>query len=102
MFITLPTIRLLWDTVRVVTRLVGQLGQTMGQALKRFRNHTRAARRRMQQIQRMTPKQRKQQQIGMSVTYHASTLGKKVAFSEWDISSIVDIGAFPYREAVYL
>ena len=52
---------LLWDTVRVVTRLVGQLGETMGQAVKGFRNHTRAARRRMQQIQRMTPKQRQQQ-----------------------------------------
>jgi IS5 family transposase len=53
---------LLWDTVRVVTRLVGQLGKAMGQALKGFRNHIRAARRRMQQIQRMTPKQREQQQ----------------------------------------
>src|SRR5260370_7695338 len=52
---------LLWDTVRVVTRLVGQLEETMGQAVKGFRNHTRAARRRMQQIQRMTPKQRQQQ-----------------------------------------
>ena len=53
---------LLWDTVRVVTRLVGQLGEAMGQAVKGFRNHTRAARRRMQQIQRMTPRQREQQQ----------------------------------------
>lgn len=53
---------LLWDTVRVVTRLVGQLGEAMGQVVKGFRNHTRAARRRMQQIQRMTPKQRQQQQ----------------------------------------
>jgi IS5 family transposase len=52
---------LLWDTVRVVTRLVGQFGETMGQAVKGFRNHTRAARRCMQQIQRMTPKQRQQQ-----------------------------------------
>lgn len=53
---------LLWDTVRVVTRLVGQLGEAMGQAVKGFRNHTRVARRRMQQIQRMTPLQRQQQQ----------------------------------------
>lgn len=53
---------LLWDTVRVVTRLVGELGQTMAQAVKGFRNHTRAARRRMQQIQRLTPKQRQEQQ----------------------------------------
>ena len=53
---------LLWDTVRVLTRLVGQLGEARGQAVPGFRNHTRAARRRMQQIQRMTPKQRQEQQ----------------------------------------
>ena len=53
---------LLWDTVRVVTRLVGRLGQIVGTAVKGFRNQTRAARRRMQQIQRMTPQQRHEQQ----------------------------------------
>ncbi|HEX8801816.1 MAG TPA: ISNCY family transposase, partial [Terriglobales bacterium] len=53
---------LLWDTVRVLTRLVGQLGEAQGQAVPGFCNHTRAARRRMQQIQRMSPKQRQQQQ----------------------------------------
>ena len=53
---------LLWDTVRVVTRLVRQLGEATGRAVQGFRNHTRAARRRMQQIQRLTPKQRQEQQ----------------------------------------
>jgi transposase, IS5 family len=53
---------LLWDTVRVITRLVDRLGEAVGQAVKGFRNHTRAARRRMQQIQRMTAQQRQQQQ----------------------------------------
>ena len=53
---------LLWDTVRVLTRLVGRLGEAMGQAAPGFGNHTRAARRRMQQIQRMTTQQRQQQQ----------------------------------------
>jgi len=53
---------LLWDTVRVLTRLVGRLGEAVGQAVQGFRNHTRAARRRMQQIQRMTAKQRQEQQ----------------------------------------
>ena len=53
---------LLWDTVRVLTRLVGRLGEAMGQAAPGFRNHTRVARRRMQQIQRMTTQQRQQQQ----------------------------------------
>jgi transposase, IS5 family len=55
---------LLWDTVRVITRLVGRLGEALGQAVNGFRNHTRAARRRMQQIQRMPAKQRHQQQAG--------------------------------------
>lgn len=53
---------LLWDSVRVITRLVGRLGQTVGQAVQGFRNQTRSARRRMQQIQRMTPKQRQGEQ----------------------------------------
>ena len=53
---------LLWDTVRVITRLVGHLAQALGRRLKAFHNRTRAARRRMQAIQRMTPTQRHQQQ----------------------------------------
>ena len=53
---------LLWDMVRVLTRLIGRLGEAMEQAVPGFHNHTRAARRRMQEIQRMTPKQRQQQQ----------------------------------------
>lgn len=53
---------LLWDTVRVITRLVDHLAQALGRRLKAFHNRTRAARRRMQAIQRMTPTQRHQQQ----------------------------------------
>jgi IS5 family transposase len=53
---------LLWDTVRVLTRLVGYLARALGRRLKAFHNHTRAARRRMRAIQRMTPSQRHQQQ----------------------------------------
>jgi transposase, IS5 family len=53
---------LLWDTVRVITRFVGYLAQALGRRLKTFHNHTRAARRRMQAIQRMTTPQRHQQQ----------------------------------------
>jgi IS5 family transposase len=49
---------LLWDVVRVVTRLVGRLAKATEQPIEGFRNRTRAARRRMQAIQRMTPKQR--------------------------------------------
>jgi IS5 family transposase len=53
---------LLWDTVRVITRLVGHLARAVGRGVQGFRNRTRAARRRMQAIQRMTTQQRHQQQ----------------------------------------
>ena len=53
---------LLWDAVRVLTRLLGRLGRLVGRRIKGFRNRTRAARRRMQAIQRMTTTQRLRQQ----------------------------------------
>jgi transposase, IS5 family len=55
---------LLWDTVRVVTRSVSRLADAMGRRVEGFRNRTRAARRRMQEIQRMSSKARERQQIG--------------------------------------
>jgi transposase, IS5 family len=55
---------LLWDVVRVVTRLVGRLADETGRPIKGFRNRTRAARRRMLEIQRMTTTQRHDQQTG--------------------------------------
>ena len=53
---------LLWDAVRVLTRLLGRLGRLLGRRIKGFRNRTRAARRRMQAIQRMSTTQRLRQQ----------------------------------------
>ena len=53
---------LLWDVVRVLTRLVDQLERAIGLPIKGFRNRTRAARRRMQALQRLTPTQRKRHQ----------------------------------------
>ena len=53
---------LLWDVVRVVTRLVGRLAKAVQQRIQGFHNRTRAARRRMQEIQRMTPKERHERQ----------------------------------------
>ena len=53
---------LLWDGVRVLTRLVGQLGVLLPAATQGFVNHTRRARRRMQEISRLTPAQRPRQQ----------------------------------------
>jgi len=55
---------LLWDVVRVLTRLVGRLADTIERPIKGFRNRTRAARRRMLAIQRMTTTQRQTQQRG--------------------------------------
>jgi IS5 family transposase len=59
---------LLWDVVRVVTRLVGHLAKALGlRKIKGFCNRTRSAHRRMYEIQRMTTKQRGQWLTG---TYH--------------------------------
>ncbi len=49
---------LLWDTVRVVTRLIGDLDELLPHGVPGFTNRSRSARRRMQEIQRMTPKER--------------------------------------------
>jgi IS5 family transposase len=54
---------LLWDSVRTITRLVEDLHDKLPQGVQGFTNRTRGARRRMQQIQRMTAQQRQQQQV---------------------------------------
>jgi len=53
---------LLWDTVRTLTRLVDDLDEKLPRGVKGFTNRTRSARRRMQALQRMTARQREQQQ----------------------------------------
>ena len=53
---------LLWDVVRVLTRLIGRLGKVLPKGIDNFSNRTRCARRRMQEIQRMTARQRHTQQ----------------------------------------
>jgi len=56
---------LLWDVVRVVTRLIGRLAAALERRrIKGFRNRSRSARRRMQEIQRMTTRQRQEYQTG--------------------------------------
>ena len=54
---------LLWDSVRVITRLIGRLDELLPKGVGAFTNRTRSARRRMQEIQRMTPKQRSQRHV---------------------------------------
>jgi hypothetical protein len=53
---------LLWDAVRVITRLVKRLGEHVPSALRGFADHTRRARRRMQEISRLTSAERPRQQ----------------------------------------
>src|SRR5207237_4366328 len=56
---------LLWDVVRVVTRLIGHLGKALTlRRIKGFRDRTRSATRRMYEIQRMTTRQRHAEQTG--------------------------------------
>ena len=54
---------LLWDTVRVITRLLGQLRDLVPHQLPRYPKRTRAAKRRMYELQRMTSSQREHQQV---------------------------------------
>ncbi|MGH2667876.1 MAG: hypothetical protein ACRDH5_01925, partial [bacterium] len=53
---------LLWDAVRVLTRLVKRLGTQVPSARREFADRTRRARRRMQEIQRLSPAERPRQQ----------------------------------------
>ena len=54
---------LLWDAVRVLTRLIGRMRDIVPKDVPRFANRKRAARKRMQKLQRMTASQRESQQI---------------------------------------
>jgi IS5 family transposase len=54
---------LLWDAVRVLTRLIGRLREIACKDVPRFPNRKRSARRRMQKLQRMTAAQRESQQL---------------------------------------
>ena len=53
---------LLWDVVRVVTRLVLRLRRAVQKRVPGFHNRSRVARRRMREIQRMTPQERHERQ----------------------------------------
>jgi IS5 family transposase len=53
---------LLWDSVRTIARLVEDLHQKLPQGVEGFTNRTRSARRRMQEIERMSARERHEQQ----------------------------------------
>lgn len=54
---------LLWDSVRTVTRLIEDLHGKLPQGVEGFTNRTRSARRRMQEIERMSARERHDQQL---------------------------------------
>ena len=54
---------LLWDSVRVITRLVEELQEKLPNRGEGFTNRTRSARRRMQELQQMSAKERHDQQV---------------------------------------
>src|SRR6516162_1837158 len=63
---------LLWDVVRVLTRLLGRLAEALGlRRIAGFRDRSRAARRRMYKIQRMTTRQRQGKGSRQTATYRA-------------------------------
>ena len=63
---------LLWDVVRVLTRLVGRLAKALElRRIQGFRNRGRAAHRRMYEIQRMTSRQRQGKGSRHTATYRA-------------------------------
>jgi IS5 family transposase len=55
--------KLLWDCVRVLTRLSARLAEHLPQRSGRLHNRTRCARRRMQELQRMSPVKRRTEQV---------------------------------------
>ena len=59
---------LLWDVVRVLTRLLGRLAEAR---IAGFRNRSRAAHRRMYEIQRMTTRERQGAGSRQTATYRA-------------------------------
>jgi IS5 family transposase len=63
---------LLWDVVRVLTRLLGRLAEALEvRRIAGFRNRSRAAHRRMYEIQRMTTRQRQGKGSRQTETYRA-------------------------------
>src|SRR6195256_5584319 len=63
---------LLWDVVRVVTRLVGRLAEALNmRRIEGFCDRRRAAHRRMYEIQRMTTRQRQGAGSRQTATYRA-------------------------------
>jgi IS5 family transposase len=103
---------LLWDVVRVVTRLVGRLAKALKmRRIKGFRDRRRSAHRRMYEIQRMTTRQRQERQttiyralIGIAedvVASAKSALERTATMRGEDLSAAVAIDAIRGEIAHY-
>jgi transposase, IS5 family len=78
---------LLWDVVRVVTRLVGRLAKALElRRIKGFRDRRRAAHRRMYEIQRMTTRQR-QAPSGAAGSRQTATYRELIGIAEEVVAS---------------
>jgi hypothetical protein len=66
---------LLWDTVRVITRLVEDLNDLLPAGVEGFTKRTRSARRRMQEIHRMSSRPRQQRLVRRKESSHQLLLG---------------------------
>jgi len=96
---------LLWDTVRTLDRLLKSLRKKVPGRLPQYSSRARSARRRMQEIQRMTAQQRSQQQTPtyrklIGVTRHTvdvagrlvKTAQKKLARNKTPLSIVEEAG----------
>src|SRR6202162_473116 len=78
---------LLWDVVRVLTRLVGRLAKALEvRRIKGFRDRRRSAHRRMYEIQRMTTRQR-QAPSGAAGSRQAATYRELIGIAEEVVAS---------------
>src|SRR5258706_573956 len=104
---------LLWDVVRVVTRLVGRLAKALKmRRIRGFRDRRRSARHRMYEIQRMTTRQRQEHQttiypalIGIAEDVVASAktaLEKTATMRGKDLLAAMAIEGHPRRDRALL
>jgi len=94
---------LLWDAVRTLTRLVGELREQLPRGVKGFINRTRSARRRMQALERMTAQQRQQQQTPkyrelLSISRQVVTAARRVAANARRVKRIDAVTAAKIRQ----
>jgi len=89
---------LLWDAVRVLSHLLDRLGKLHERRVEGFRNRTRAARRRMQALQRMSATQRLGQQTAKYRELIAIAEEVVAALGPMPVATLDDV---PFEEAIH-